>query len=112
MTANAISPVTSAGKITIQIRRLTTVTVVALLARTIKAAFSTPGIIRRALASARRGGLPDLVAPAPGAPRRGLEQPHDAPQVFERARNVDDEEPRAHLEVGPHRVLREPDDRL
>src|SRR3954454_11974750 len=108
MTAKAIRPVTRAGKITIQITRLTTVTVVALLARTIMAALSTPGIIRRAVPSARRGGLPALRADARQEPLRGLEQPHDPAQVLEMTRDVDDEEARAQLEVRPQRVLGEP----
>src|SRR3954453_14681160 len=99
MTAKAINPVTSAGKRTSQMKRLTTVTVVALLLarRSMATKLSTAGIIRRCLPSARRGGPPGPPRAPPPAPLRGLEQPHDPAQVLEMARDVDDEEARPQL---------------
>src|SRR3954469_7708619 len=75
MTAKAIRPVTRAGKMTIQITRLTTVTVTALPARTRVAALSTAAIIKRGCASARfrragrrRARTAAALGPAPEAP--------------------------------------------
>src|SRR4051794_35002958 len=62
------------------------------------------------------GMLPDHLADfglhALRDPLRRLEQPDHAPEVLDEARHVDDEEAGAQLDVRPHGVIREPDDRL